>query len=189
MLTGDNVATAASIAKEAGIDDARGNLLPEDKLAAIEDLQRRYGPTAMTGDGINDAPALAAADVGIAMGAAGSDVAIEAADVALMGERLDHLSDAIAHAQRAGRIMRQNLALSALILLTLIPLAAFGVLGLAAVVATHELAEVLVIANGVRAGRRQPARHAAQPGPAATARPPAEAAATVTVALSQKPSS
>ena len=73
MLTGDNVATAASIAKEAGIDDARGNLLPEDKLAAIEDLQSRYGPTAMTGDGINDAPALARADIGVAMGAAGTE--------------------------------------------------------------------------------------------------------------------
>lgn len=89
------------------------------------------------------------------MGAMGSDVAIEAADVALMGESLDHLADALDHAQRAGRIMAQNLALSALILVTLIPLAAFGVLGLAAVVVTHELAEVVVIANGVRAGRRR----------------------------------
>ncbi len=188
MVTGDNERTATALAGPLALDEVHAGLLPEDKVARVEAL-RRHGPVAMVGDGINDAPALAAADVGIAMGAAGSDVAIEAADVALMGERLDHLSDAIAHAQRAGRIMRQNLALSALILLTLIPLAAFGVLGLAAVVATHELAEVLVIANGVRAGRRQPARHAAQPGPAATARPPAEAAATVTVALSQKPSS
>jgi cation-transporting ATPase G len=95
----------------------------------------------------------------------GSDVAIEAADVALMGEELTHLPEAIAHAQRAGRIMRQNLALSGLILVTLIPLAATGTLGLATVVATHELAEIVVIANGVRAGRR---RRSSPPGPPAT---------------------
>ena len=95
------------------------------------------------------------------MGAVGTDVAIEAADVALMGEDLTHLPDVLAHAQRAGRIMRQNLALSAVILVVLIPLAAPGALGLAAVVATHELAEVIVILNGVRAvaaPRRPPNR-------------------------------
>jgi cation-transporting P-type ATPase G len=87
------------------------------------------------------------------MGAMGTDVAIEAADVALMGDDLRHLPDALVHARRAGRVMRQNLLLSGGILVTLVPLAATGVLGLAAVVAVHELAEVLVIANGVRAGR------------------------------------
>jgi Cd2+/Zn2+-exporting ATPase len=88
MLTGDNSATAATIAREAGIDDARGNLLPEDKLAAIEEMQQRYGSTAMTGDGINDAPALARADIGVAMGAAGTDTAMEAADVVIMNDDL-----------------------------------------------------------------------------------------------------
>ena len=152
MLTGDNQRTADAIGATAGVDEVHAELLPADKVEMVQRLRSR-GDTAMVGDGINDAPALASADVGIAMGAMGSDVAIEAADVALMGEELTHLPEVLAHARRAGLIMRQNLALSALILLLLIPLAAFGVLGLAAVVAVHELAEVLVIANGVRAGR------------------------------------
>ena len=155
MLTGDNTRTAQSLSRSAGIDDTRAELLPEDKVAAVEDL-RGHGRTAMVGDGINDAPALATATVGIAMGAAGSDVAIETADVALLGEDLHHLPDVLTHAQRAGRIMRQNLALSGAILVTLVPLAALGVLGLATVVATHEIAEVFVIANGIRAGRTTP---------------------------------
>ena len=153
MLTGDNRRTAEALGRGAAVDDVQAELLPEDKVRAVEQL-RAAGRVAMVGDGVNDAPALATADVGIAMGAMGSDVAIEAADVALMGEELTHLPQAVAHAKRAGHIMRQNLALSALILAVLIPLAATGVLGLAAVVATHEIAEVFVIANGVRAGRR-----------------------------------
>jgi len=153
MLTGDNRRTAEALARQAGIDEVSAELLPEDKVAAVEGL-RTSGEVAMVGDGINDAPALATADVGIAMGAMGSDVAIETADAALMGENLTHLPMVFAHARRAGRIMRQNLVMSAAIIAVLIPLAALGVLGLAAVVATHELAEVVVIANGVRAGRR-----------------------------------
>jgi cation-transporting ATPase G len=155
MLTGDNRRAAQALATEAGVDAVHAELLPEDKVRIVTELQA-IASTAMVGDGINDAPALATAEVGVAMGAMGSDVAIEAADVALMGEELTHLPEVLAHARRAGRIMRQNLALSAAILLVLIPLAATGALGLAAVVATHELAEVVVIANGVRAGRRRP---------------------------------
>ena len=158
MLTGDNERTATAIGRAAGVNEVRAELLPEGKMQAVRELRAR-GSTAMVGDGINDAPALATADVGIAMGAVGSDVAIEAADVALMGEELTHLPEVIAHARRAGRIMRQNLALSAAILLVLIPLAGLGVLGLAAVVAAHEIAEVFVIANGVRAGRTVPGHH------------------------------
>jgi cation-transporting ATPase G len=158
MLTGDNTRTARALGEAAGIDDVRAELLPEDKAEAVRRLQREL-PVAMVGDGINDAPALAVADVGIAMGAMGADVAIETADVALMGDDLRLLATALAHASRAATIMRQNLALSAVILLTLVPLAALGAIGLAAAVAVHEIAEVLVIANGVRAGRlRHPPR-------------------------------
>ena len=152
MLTGDNQATAAALANEAGIDRVLAELRPDDKAREIATLARR-GRVAMVGDGINDAPALATASVGIAMGAMGTDVAIETADVALMGSDLRHLPQALEHARRARRIMLQNLVLSGAIVVSLVPLAATGLLGLAAVVLVHELAEVVVIANGVRAGR------------------------------------
>ncbi len=152
MLSGDNQLTATALAEQAGIRRVHAELRPEDKADLVQQLQRQ-GAVAMVGDGINDAPALATADVGIAMGAMGADVAIETADVALMGEDLRHLPRAVEHARRSVRIMYQNLVLSAAILVVLVPLAAFGVLGLAAVVAAHEIAEVLVIANGVRAAR------------------------------------
>ncbi|WP_336028572.1 HAD-IC family P-type ATPase, partial [Geodermatophilus sp. FMUSA9-8] len=172
MLTGDNPRTASHLATAAGIDDVHAELRPEDKATLVERLGRR-GRVAMVGDGINDAPALATADVGIAMGAMGADVAIETADVALMGEDLRQLPRTLAHARRARRIMLQSLLLSGAILVVLIPLAAFGVLGLGTVIVTHELAEVLVIANGVRAGRLRshgrPAGPAPAPQPAAAA--------------------
>ncbi|MDQ3768126.1 MAG: cadmium-translocating P-type ATPase [Actinomycetota bacterium] len=153
MVSGDNARTAQALARQAGITTVHAEQRPEGKVAVIEAMRARR-PVAMVGDGINDAPALASANVGIAMGAMGTDVAIEAADVALMGDDLRHVGDTFSHARRAGRIMRQNLALSGGILLALVPLAATGALGLAAVVAVHELAEIVVIANGVRAGRR-----------------------------------
>ena len=150
MLTGDQHRTATAIGSAAGIDDLRAELLPADKLTAVEQL-RSHGPVAMVGDGINDAPALASADVGIAMGAAGSDVAVEAADIAIMGDNLSHLPDLLEHARRTRRIMIQNLILSGMIIAALIPTAAAGLLGLGAVVAIHEVAEIFVIANGLRA--------------------------------------
>ena len=150
MLTGDQHRTATAIGSAAGIDDLRAELLPNDKLAAVEQL-RSHGPVAMVGDGINDAPALATADAGIAMGAAGSDVAVEAADIAVMGDSLTHLPDLIEHAHRTRTIMIQNLVLSGLIIAVLIPTAAAGLLGLGAVVAIHEVAEIFVIANAFRA--------------------------------------
>ena len=152
MLTGDNEGTARAVGAAAGIDDIHASLLPTDKADVIERLRSR-GPVVMVGDGINDAPALATADVGIAMGAAGTDVAIEAADVAIMGDSLIHLDDLIRHARRTRTIMFQNLALSGAIIVGLIPVAAFGILGLGVVVAIHEVAEIFVIANALRARR------------------------------------
>ena len=168
MLTGDHPATAAAIARCVGIDDVRAGLLPADKAAAVTELRAR-GPVLMVGDGINDAPALATADVGVAMGALGTDIAIEAADVAIMGDHLDHLPDIVRHARRTKRIMVQNLVLSSLLIVVLIPVATLGWLGLGAVVAVHEGAEVLVIANALRARRRRttPRVHAADESPAA----------------------
>lgn len=164
MLTGDHSRTAQAIGELAGIDDLRAELLPTAKLEAVERL-RRHGPVAMIGDGINDAPALAAADVGIAMGGAGSDIAVEAADIAVMGDSLTHLPDLIDHAHRTRRIMLQNLALSGLIIAALIPTAAAGLLGLGAVVAIHEVAEIAVIANGLRARRSRTLATSHQPAP------------------------
>ena len=153
MLTGDNQATARALAAEAGIDEVYADLRPEDKSAIIDRLRRQGRATAMVGDGVNDAPALATADLGVAMGAMGTDVAIETADVALMGDDLRLLPHAFDHARHTRAIMLQNVVLSLALIAILIPLALFGILGLAAVVLVHEVAEVFVIANGVRAGR------------------------------------
>lgn len=155
MLTGDNLATATALATEAGIEVVHADLRPEDKVRLVRQLGRERS-TAMVGDGVNDAPALAGADVGIAMGAMGTDVAIETADVALMGDDLRHLPQVLHHARQVRGIMLQNIGLSLTIIIVLMPLALLGVLGLAAVVLVHELAEVVVIANGVRAGRAHP---------------------------------
>lgn len=153
MLTGDNERTAHAIAREAGISDVRAQQLSSDKAAAIDALAAR-NPTAMVGDGINDAPALATATVGIAMGVKGSAAAVESASVAFTGHDLRLLAGALAHARRGRRIMTVNIALALAIIVALFPLALFGVLGLAGVVLVHEVAEVVVILNGIRAARR-----------------------------------
>ncbi|MFI2487886.1 heavy metal translocating P-type ATPase [Promicromonospora kroppenstedtii] len=153
MLTGDNKRTARALAAQAGITDVRAELLPADKASAIEAYGTRR-PTAMIGDGINDAPALAAADVGIAMGVTGSDAAIESASVAFTGTDLRLIPRAMLHARRGRAIMTGNIGLSLAIIVVLLPLALFGVLGLAGVVLVHEVAEVVVILNGIRAARR-----------------------------------
>ncbi|HRO93972.1 cation-translocating P-type ATPase [Citricoccus sp.] len=167
MLTGDNARTAHALGRLAGIEDVRAELRPEDKARLVTELARTR-PTAMIGDGINDAPALAGATVGIAMGATGSDAAIESADVAFTGHDLRLIPQALAHARRGRAIINQNIVLSLLIIIILLPLAITGVLGLAAVVLVHEVAEVIVIANGLRAART-PRRPTAQPAGRAAA--------------------
>ena len=164
MLTGDNTRTAQAIAAEAGITTVHAEQLPQDKARVIDQMTRT-APTAMVGDGINDAPALAGASVGIAMGATGSAAAIESADIAFTGHDLRSIPDAIAHARRGRAIMTGNIALALAIIIVLFPLALFGVLGLAGVVLVHELAEVVVIGNGIRAARvrRSPRMTASSP--------------------------
>lgn len=154
MLTGDNERTANAIAGELGIDDVRADLRPEDKVKAVNELERQYGAVMMVGDGINDAPALATATVGMALGTAGTDAAIEAADVALMGDELGKAAYALKLAKRSRGISVQNIVFSILILAALIPAAVLGLVGIAAAVFAHEASELLAVANGLRAARR-----------------------------------
>ncbi|MBW8171833.1 cation-translocating P-type ATPase [Ornithinimicrobium sp. Arc0846-15] len=153
MLTGDNARTAHALAQAAGIDDVRAEQLPADKAAVIAEL-KMAGPVAMVGDGINDAPALATATVGIAIEASGAAAAVESADIAFTGHDLRLIPEALAHARRGRRILTINIVLALAIIVVLLPLALFGVLGLAGVVLVHEAAEVAVIFNGMRAARR-----------------------------------
>lgn len=152
MLTGDNALAARTVATQLGLDEVRAELKPEGKMAVIAELERK-GRTLMVGDGINDAPALAAATCGIAMGAAGSDAAIEAADIALMSDDLKQLPIALALGAKARRISTQNIVFSIAVLVVLIPLAVMGLIGVAFTVLVHESAELLAVANGLRAGR------------------------------------
>jgi Cd2+/Zn2+-exporting ATPase len=150
MLTGDNVATARAIASQAGIDDARGNLLPEDKLAAIEELQKQYGYVAMTGDGINDAPALARANIGFAMGGAGTDTAMEAADVVIMNDDLRRIPEAIRISRKTQAILWQNIALALGIKAVFLLLALFNGATMWMAVFADMGASLLVVFNGLR---------------------------------------
>lgn len=150
MLSGDNQIVADSIAKKLGLDQARGDLLPEDKVDAIRQLRANDQKVAMVGDGVNDAPAMATATVGIAMGAAGSDVAMETADVALMGDDLDRLPFAVALSRQSSRIIRQNLWASLGVVAILIPATVFGVFGIGLAVLIHEGSTLLVVGNALR---------------------------------------
>jgi Cd2+/Zn2+-exporting ATPase len=163
MLTGDGEAAAAGVARATGVRRWRAGLLPQDKLAAVGELSKA-GPVAMVGDGINDAPALAAADVGIAMGAAGSDAAIQAADVALMSDDLRRLPDAIEIGRRATRVMRQNVVASLAVKALFVALAPLGFVTLILAVAADMGMSLLVTANGLRLlGRtRRPALEASE---------------------------
>jgi Cd2+/Zn2+-exporting ATPase len=154
MLTGDNSATAVTIAREAGIDDARGNLLPEEKLAAIEEMQQRYGSTAMTGDGINDAPALARADIGVAMGAAGTDTAMEAADIVIMNDDLRRIPEAIRLSRRVHAVLWQNIVLALGIKTVFLVLAIAGNASMWMAVFADMGASLIVVFNGLRLLRK-----------------------------------
>ncbi len=150
MLTGDNQTTASAIAREAGIAEARGNLLPEDKLNAIKALQREHGPTAMTGDGINDAPALAQADIGVAMGAAGTDIAMEAADVVVMNDDLRRIAETVKLSRATHAILWQNITLALGIKAVFLVLAVFGNASMWMAVFADMGASLLVVFNGLR---------------------------------------
>jgi P-type E1-E2 ATPase len=150
MLTGDSARTAQSIATLAGVDEVASDLKPEQKVERIVELAQKYGPVLMVGDGVNDAPALAAASIGVAMGAAGTDVALETADVALMADDLEKLVDALRLARRNQTVVRQNLALSTLVITGLVLGALTGLFSLTTAVIGHEVSEFLVIASGLR---------------------------------------
>ncbi|MFN8583234.1 MAG: heavy metal translocating P-type ATPase [Gemmatimonadaceae bacterium] len=158
MLTGDHELTARAIAGTLDIDEVRAELRPGQKSEAIRELEARWGPVAMIGDGINDAPALATATVGIAMGTAGTDAAIEAADVALMGEELTGVVYAVRLGRRARRISLQNIIFSVLLLTVLVPAAVVGLLTVAVAVTSHEVAEIIAVLNGLRARSVRDAR-------------------------------
>ncbi|MBC8052193.1 MAG: heavy metal translocating P-type ATPase [Sphingobacteriaceae bacterium] len=150
MLTGDNQLVANAVAENIGINEAWGSLLPEDKVSSIETLMAREGKVAMVGDGVNDAPAMAKSTVGIAMGAAGSDVALETADIALMADKLDNLPFAIGLSRKAHDIIRQNLLISLGMIAVLIPLTISGYAKIGPAVVGHEGSTVLVVLNALR---------------------------------------
>jgi Cd2+/Zn2+-exporting ATPase len=148
MISGDNQRVVESVARDLGLDEARGDLLPSDKVETVKSL-REQEKVAMVGDGVNDAPAMANATVGIAMGAAGSDVALETADVALMADQLEHLPFAVGLSRRTSRVIRQNLWMSLGMVAFLIPATIFG-LGIGPAVALHEGSTLVVVFNALR---------------------------------------
>ena len=150
MLTGDSQGTASAIAGELGLDDVRADLLPEDKVAAVEELRKKYGTVAMVGDGVNDAPALASADVGIAMGAAGSDAALETADVALMADELLRIPYTFRLSRATVRNIKANLAISIVMKAAFVVAAVAGAATLWMAVVADTGASVIVIANALR---------------------------------------
>ncbi|HEY6210774.1 MAG TPA: cation-translocating P-type ATPase [Vicinamibacterales bacterium] len=150
MLTGDVKSTAQAIARELGVDDVRAELLPEDKVSAVEALRKQYGSVAMVGDGVNDAPALASADVGIAMGAAGSDAALETADVALMADELLKIPYTIRLSRATVRNVKMNLAISIVMKAAFVVAAVAGVATLWMAVVADTGASMIVVANALR---------------------------------------
>jgi Cd2+/Zn2+-exporting ATPase len=162
MLTGDSPQVASAIAKQVGVDDYYAGLLPEDKVAILSRLQTQFGHVAMVGDGVNDAPAMATASVGIAMGGAGTDVAIETADVALMADDLGKLPDAIGLSRFSRRIIKQNLVIALGVISILAPLSALGYAYLGVAVLFHEGSTVVVVLNAMRLLVYRPAQRSAE---------------------------
>jgi Cd2+/Zn2+-exporting ATPase len=150
MLTGDRRHTAEAVAKELGLDEVRAGLSPEDKVAAIQSLRANGMKVAMVGDGVNDAPSLAAADVSVAMGARGSDAALEQAEVILMHDRIENFLAALRLSWRARRIIRQNLTLSLGVVIVMVIATAFGAVPLSIGVAAHEGSTLVVCLNSLR---------------------------------------
>ncbi|RKD15119.1 cadmium-translocating P-type ATPase [Pelobium manganitolerans] len=151
LLTGDTETTGNAIGKQAGIDEVYAELLPEQKVEAIKKLERKYGKVAMIGDGVNDAPALATASVGIAMGSAGTDVAMETADIILMADNIENIPFAISLGRRTSRVIKQNIAFAIAVALTLVTLNFIGgIINLPEGVVGHEGSTVLVILSGLR---------------------------------------
>lgn len=160
MLTGDQERTAQAVAREAGIDLVYARLLPEEKVARIKELRQTYGKVAMVGDGVNDAPALAAATTGIAMGGAGSDSALETADIVLMNDDTRNIATAIALGQKTKKIIKQNLVFSISVIVMLIAANFLQGIALPLGVVGHEGSTILVILNGLRLLRGVPDRFA-----------------------------
>ena len=150
VLTGDRTATAEHLRRELGIEDVRAELTPEQKLEAIRSLTQQGRRVAMVGDGVNDAPSLAAAHIGVAMGARGSDAALEQADVVLMHDRLENFLAAFRLSQRARRIIRQNLIISLGTVVVLVVFAILGRIPLTVGVVGHEGSTVIVVMNSLR---------------------------------------
>lgn len=150
MLTGDNNDVAQQIAKKLGVTDVQAELMPEDKLRTIQELNKEYGAVAMTGDGVNDAPALATATVGIAMGGAGTAVALETADIALMADDLGKLPFAVGLSRASRSIIKQNLAVSLGVIALLIITSVSGMLSLSWAIIVHEGSSIVVVLNALR---------------------------------------
>jgi len=149
MLTGDNTRVAHHIASQVGIERIYADLMPEDKVKIVKQLEAELGAIAMVGDGVNDAPALATATIGIAMGAAGTDVALETADLVLMGDRLELIPYAIGLSKKARRVVWQNISFSLAVIVVLILGAFFIDLPLPLGVLAHEGSTVIVVLNGL----------------------------------------
>ncbi|MFL0132009.1 HAD-IC family P-type ATPase, partial [Tenacibaculum maritimum] len=150
MLTGDHQNVGEAIANEIGLSEVRGGLLPEEKVSAIQQLQKKNTKIAMVGDGVNDAPAMASSSVGIAMGAAGSDVALETADISLMSDKIEKLPFVIGLSRTSKIIIKQNLWMSLGVVALLIPATLFGVASIGPVVIIHEGSTLLVVLNALR---------------------------------------